>query len=163
VRARRAGIADVDEICRICSEGWRETYRELLDPEEIERVVAEFYAPDRVRGELAETAGWDGWWVAVDDDERIVAAGGGGLIAPGSGEVFVLYADPARLGEGGGTAVLTALTDQHRARGATEQWVSVEPGNELGLRFYRSRGFVEKGTRPAYRRAGFSLRLWREI
>ena len=163
MRPHRALLEDVDDICRICSEGWRETYRDLLPHEEIERAVAEFYSPDRVTAEVTAPEGWDGWWVAEDSEGHIAAVGGGGLTAPGVGEVFVLYADPARRGEGAGSAILTAITDEQRDRGAAEQWVSVVPGNELALPFYRARGFVERGTRPAYGTAGTSLRLWRRI
>jgi ribosomal protein S18 acetylase RimI-like enzyme len=150
VRARKAETRDVEAICRICAEGWRDTYAELYDSAYIERTIQQFYVPERVCRELDACEGWDGWWVAEDEQGVVVAAGGGGSTAPGIAEVFVLYADPARRGAGAGTVVLEAITDQQRARGALEQWVSVEPENDKGLPFYRARGFVEQGTRPAY-------------
>jgi ribosomal protein S18 acetylase RimI-like enzyme len=162
-RARRATVDDVDEIARVCSEGWRETYRELYSSEEVERIIEEFYNPARLRSEVENPQGWDGWWVSEDDDGKILAAGGGGLIAPGVGEVFVLYADPARRGEGGGSAVLAAMTREQREQGAAEQWVSVEPENEKGMGFYGRHGFEPGGTRPAYRREGVALRLRRRL
>ncbi len=93
--ARPARPVDVEAICRICSDGWRETYRDLYTEEEIEDVVQRFYTYERVRAEVERPEGWDGWWVAEDEVGAITAAGGGGLTAPGVGEVFVLYADPA--------------------------------------------------------------------
>jgi ribosomal protein S18 acetylase RimI-like enzyme len=59
--------------------------------------------------------------------------------------------------------VLDYITDQQRKLGATEQWVSVAPANELGLAFYEAQGFLEAGRRPAYRGDGESLRLYRAI
>jgi ribosomal protein S18 acetylase RimI-like enzyme len=156
-------VDDAAAIERICSEGWRDTYRELYTPGEIDRIIGEFYNPTRLRSEIESPKGWDGWWVSEDDDGQVVAAGGGGLTEPGVAEVFVLYADPARRGEGAGTTILEAVTDEQRQQGAHEQWVSVEPENRIGLGFYRARGFVQAGSRPAYRRKGISLRLRREI
>jgi GNAT superfamily N-acetyltransferase len=150
MHARKAAPSDVETICRICANGWRETYRELYPPERIDKVIAEFYDPDRVRAELEPDEGWGGWWVAEDDAGAVVAAGGGGMTGPQVGEIYVLYADPARRGEGGGTAILDAITDEQRAQGATEQWVAVAEGNDQGIPFYEARGFRRRGTRPAY-------------
>ena len=83
------------------------------------------------------------------EDGRVVGAGAGGMTAPGVGEVFVLYLDPVRRGEGIGTLLLEAITAQQRSRGAREQWVSVEPRNTKGLPFYAARGFELRGERPA--------------
>ena len=66
----------------------------------------------------------------------MIGAGGGGITQPGVGEIFVLYLDPTRRGEGIGTLILDAITEQERAQGAREQWVSVEPENRKGLPFY---------------------------
>ena len=156
-------MSDVDAISRVCSKGWRHTYGGIYSPQKIEQVIDRFYSTDRIRKEVGSPEGWDGWWVAEDDSRQVVAAGGGGLTAPGVGQVFVLYADPERRGEGAGLAFLNAITEEQRRLGAREQWVSVEPENEKGLPFYRARGFVERGRRPAHEREGFVFRLRREI
>jgi ribosomal protein S18 acetylase RimI-like enzyme len=161
--ARLATDRDVPEIVRICSEGWRDTYSGFKSAQYIEEMIAEFYVPERIANEIgAHGEAWQGYVVA-ELDHRLLVAGGGGLIQPTLGEVFVLYADPRPRRRGGGTAVLEFITEQHRRLGATEQWVSVEPENELGLSFYRAQRFVERGRRPAYRGDGESLRLSRPI
>jgi len=146
VRARRAGRTDVEAICRICAEGWRDTYRDLYPSERIERTIAHFYNADRVGKELDPAGGWDGWWVTEDESGEVVAAGGGGMTGPLTGEVFVLYVD---------------------SRGAREQWVAVAQGNEQAISFYRARGFRARGTRPAYGEAdpaaSESLLFWRPL
>ena len=167
MRARRAGPGDVEAICRICAAGWRDTYRGLYSAERIDRAISEFYDPERVGRELEPTDGWDGWWVAEDDHGAILAAGGGGMTGPETGEVFVLYADPLRRGEGAGTCLLEAITEEQRGRGACEQWVAVAQGNEKGIPFYEARGFRRRGTRPAYGAndptAPESLLFWRRL
>jgi ribosomal protein S18 acetylase RimI-like enzyme len=163
MQSRRAEERDVAAICRICSDGWRETYRDLLTPEEIDAAIARFYLPERVRGELQETDGWGGYWV-TESDGRVVAAAGGGMTGPGVGELFVLYVDPPERGRGAGSVALQAVTDQQVAQGAREQWASVQPDNALAIPFYEARGFVRRGERPAYEAPGrTSLRYWRSL
>ena len=65
-------------------------------------------------------------------------------------EVFVLYLDPARRGEGIGTKLLNFLTDIQRDKGAKEQWVSVQKGNMKGIPFYEKRGFKKVAEKLAY-------------
>ncbi|MGH3064091.1 MAG: GNAT family N-acetyltransferase [Gaiellaceae bacterium] len=163
---RRAEPDDAEGIARVCAEGWRDAYAGIYTPEQIESVIAEYYMPERIAAEIAAPQGWHGWFVAVDDG-LVVGAGGGGMIEPGVGEVFVLYLDPRRRREGIGSLLLDAITEQQRADGAREQWVSVEPENARGLPFYEARGFEARGERPAWGSAPgegrISLRLMRRL
>jgi GNAT superfamily N-acetyltransferase len=161
--ARPARPEDVGEIVRICSAGWRTTYAAIRSPDEIESAIATFYAPERVRQEIAPAGPQWGGYVVAEDEGELLVAGGGGLTAPGVGELFVLYADPGRRRRGGGTAVLAFVSEQQREGGATEQWVSVQPHNALGIAFYRARGFVPRGRQPAFEGVGESLRMSRAL
>src|SRR5207342_2826827 len=140
ITIRRAEPEDATGIARVCAEGWRDTYRDIYEPERIEEAIADHYAVDRIAAEATASHGWDGWIVAVDEG-TVVGAGGGGMIEPGVGEVFVLYLDPTRRREGIGSLLLDAISEQQRAHGAHEQWVSVDPDNAKGLPFYLPRGF----------------------
>jgi ribosomal protein S18 acetylase RimI-like enzyme len=163
---RRAETHDAEGIARVCAAGWRDTYRGLKEPERIEAVIAEYYTPERISREIAAPEGWDGWMVAMEDD-TVIGAGGGGMTEPGVGEIFVLYLDPGRRGEGIGSLLLDAITEQQRREGAREQWVSVEPENTKGLPFYYARGFEVRGKRPEWGTAPeegrVSLRLMRRL
>jgi ribosomal protein S18 acetylase RimI-like enzyme len=163
---RRAEIHDAEGIARVCAAGWRDAYRDIKEPERIEAVIAEYYGVERISREIAAPEGWDGWIVAVEDD-TVIGAGGGGMTERGVGEIFVLYLDPRRRGEGIGTRLLDAITAQQRAQGAREQWVSVEPENTKGLPFYYARGFELRGKRPEWGTAPeegrVSLRLMRRL
>jgi hypothetical protein len=66
---RRAGPDDVEGIARVCADGWRDTYRDIYEPEQIESAIADFYAPDRIAAEITASHDWDGWIVVVDDGE----------------------------------------------------------------------------------------------
>ncbi|WP_435333014.1 GNAT family N-acetyltransferase [Haloarchaeobius sp. TZWWS8] len=111
----RAEQQHVDGICRVCADGWRETYAGILPDEEIEATIEEFYTPVRVEQEVRSPEDWDGWLVALDDEE-VVGAGGGGLTEPTVGEVFVLYVDPAEKRRGIGSRLLDVMTEQHERR-----------------------------------------------
>jgi ribosomal protein S18 acetylase RimI-like enzyme len=163
---RPAEGRDAEGIARVCAEGWRDTYRDIYAPEQIEAVIAEYYTPERIRGEIRAPQGWDGWVVVIDAG-NVVGAGGGGMIDPHAGEIFVLYLDPERRGEGIGTLLLDSITRQQVEHGAIEQWVSVEPENTKGLPFYLARGFEVRGKRPAWgsrpEEGRVSLRLMRPL
>ena len=147
--ARVATEADVEEICRVCAAGWRDTYRGTHTDADIEATVAEFYVPGRVRSEIGAGPGWWGWVVA-EADGRVAAAGGGGPSEAGACELYVLYVDPPLQRRGLGSAVLALVTEQGRVHGATRQRVAVAPDNPKGAGFYRRHGFVEVGRRPGY-------------
>ena len=166
IDVRKATLADVEGICRVCAAGWRDTYDQLLPPTTIEQTIADFYNPARIRAEVLHPDGWNGWWIAADNG-IVVGAGGGGLIEQEVSELFVLYVDPSRRGMGIGTLLLDAITNELKQQGARQQWVSVEKGNGKGLPFYLARGFVIRGERPAYGNASSEprnvLRLWRAL
>jgi len=139
---QRAEYKHAEGISKVCSMGYRATYKDTHSREYIERTIKEFYNLERVRSEITvESDGWDGWFVALEDNE-VVGAIGGGMIAKDVSEIFVLYLHPDRRGEGIGTLLLNALTEVQKKKGATEQWVSVAKGNQKGIPFYEARGFL---------------------
>jgi ribosomal protein S18 acetylase RimI-like enzyme len=143
---RTATQDDVPRICEICSTAYAVTYRDLLPADYIERTIRDFYQPERVGREVQpDPPGWYGYQV-VEEAGRVLGAAGGGITAPGVGELFVIYLDPAERGRGLGTLLLDRVVEQVRSGGAREMWVSVTPGNEKGIPFYQARGFefVEK-------------------
>lgn len=150
IEVARATSEHVAGICRVCADGWRATYADMYSPKYIERIIAEYYNEERVLKEVTDTGReWGGYFVAVEDG-KVVGAGGGGMIGERSGEVFVLYVAPDRRNEGIGTRLLDAITQQQKAFGATEQWVSVSKGNRKGIPFYEARGFVFRHEQPAH-------------
>lgn len=150
IRIQRAAEQHAEGISRVCSEGWRDTYKDIYPTDYIERTIEEFYNLARIRNEITEPwDGWDGWFVALDGDE-VVGAIGGGMIGPEEAEVFVLYLLPSRRREGIGTKLLGELSGVQRAKGAKRQWVSVMEGNRKGIPFYEAQGFKPAGVRKVH-------------
>ena len=149
-RVRAATSDDVAAICEICTAAYRDTYAGLVPSEFVERVIAEFYRPERVAGEIAAgPPGWLGYQV-VEEDGRVLGAAGGGTTAPGIGELFVIYLDPTERRRGLGTLLLDRIIEQVTAVGAEELWASVVVDNDKGIPFYRARGFEQLGKRKAH-------------
>jgi ribosomal protein S18 acetylase RimI-like enzyme len=164
---QRAEYKHADGIAKVCTVGYRLTYKDSHSPEYIERIIKEFYHLKRIREEInVESDGWDGWYVALDAGE-VVGAIGGGMIGQNSSEVFVLYLNPERRGEGIGTLLLNALTEIQKEKGATKQWVSVAKGNQKGIPFYEARGFKFVEEKQSFGNSldeeYVSLRYYREI
>ena len=166
IRVRKATVDDAEGIAQVCADSWRDTYRELMPAETIERILTESYNPRRIRREIMNPAGWQGWWV-VTEDGKVYGAGGGGMTSRNVCEIFILYVDPKRQGEGIGTRLMEAITEELKTQGAQEQWVSVAKGNTKGVPFYERCGFVQRGeqTAPGTREEEQirALRYWRKL
>ena len=166
MRIRKATHENVEGICQVCAEGYRDAYGNLLPESYIERVIAEFYNEERVSDEVLAPEGWNGWWIA-EENAYVLGAGGGAIMQPGVSELFVLYLDPLRRGEGIGTLLLNGITEELRSQGALEQWLSVLKGNDKGIPFYEARGFEHRGEKQAYGSTPeeniVSLRMRRDI
>jgi GNAT superfamily N-acetyltransferase len=168
IKICKADPSHVHGIAKVCSDGYRATYGETHSKEYIERIISEFYNTDRIVDEVTKTSRyWGGYFVALDNNE-VVGAGGGGMINDTAGEVFVLYLDPNRRNEGIGTMLLEVITKQQKEEyNASEQWVSVQKGNEKGIPFYEARGFIFQHEQNGYGNADgedyISLRYCRQL
>lgn len=149
IQIMKATTNHIEGIARVCSEGYRQTYKNLCTEEYIERTIQEFYNYDRLRAEVENPEGWDGWVVAVENGE-VMGAGGGGMTGKEEGELYVLYLDPARRGEGIGTLILNEITRLQIENGAKYQWVSVLKDNVKGIPFYEARGFTYVSEKDTY-------------
>ncbi|WP_300639629.1 GNAT family N-acetyltransferase [Nocardioides sp.] len=169
VRLARPG--EEGAICAVCRAGFAASSQGLLPPGVIERQANLYYDPARVREEIdtaGDTAEWQGYVVAASGEGAVLGAAGGGVTGRSTGNVHVLYLDPGLRGRGIGTALLDFLTEQQRSEGASQQWVSVTEGNELGIPFYLARGFVVRDRVPYAQSddgsvAAHSLRMSRGI
>ncbi|UOR12807.1 GNAT family N-acetyltransferase [Halobacillus amylolyticus] len=166
IEIKRASTEHVEGISRVCSEGCLDTYKGIRSDENIRRNNKRFYNHERIYRELSESEGWDGYIVELDNGV-VVGAIGGGRIDLNKSEIYVLYLDPTRRGEGIGTQLLRYLTEVQIEKGAKEQWVSVQKGNYKGIPFYEAKGFTKNSEKMAYSNTSdenyVSLRLVRKI
>lgn len=149
-------------IADICAAGWKQTIEGKLSEEYQTKNVDFWYNHEKVYNDI--NAGFYSH-VALFNSE-VVGVIGGAMTGQNVGEIFVLYVDEAYRYKGIGRRLLNAFTEQQIDSGATEQWVSVQEGNQRGIPFYEARGFVyqkEKNTITETGEEQVSLRYSRQL
>jgi ribosomal-protein-alanine N-acetyltransferase len=124
---READLPRVLEIERECfSTPWKEvTFRGLIKRSDTDLLVAEM--------EDGWLAGYAACWTVIDQAEL--------------GNVAV---SPAARGAGVGGALIDAVVERVKARGANECYLEVRESNREAQSLYRQRGFIVVGRRPRY-------------
>ena len=141
---RDATPSDAVAIRRVAQASWRDTYRDIFEPEFIEDFLARNYN-ETALASAAEAASvpHDAAFLVAEREGAIV-----GYLHFGEGsrgpELFRIYADPAHYGTGVGSALLAEL--HRRIDGSVEAYVlDVHSRNERGRAFYDRNGFVTVG------------------
>ena len=132
ILVHRATPSHAPAIRDIADAAWRTTYRDLLRPETIDWFIERAYSEERValRIERHET------WVAGINGE--VSAFAETAIELDRVTLVAIYADPAQVGLGLGSALLDAIVTAHPDLPIA---ADVLAGNQLGEAFYAARGF----------------------
>src|SRR6266851_5383530 len=87
----------------------------------------------------------------VAEEGRALIGYAGMMFTGGSqADVVTLAVNPARWGEGTGTALLTALVDEAEKRGYEEVLLEVREDNPRARQLYLRHGFAEIGLRRGY-------------
>lgn len=118
---------------------------------ERETFAADAWPADAMRSELAGEHTY--YLVAVDDERPDDVVAYAGLLAPrgsGQGDIQTIAVDPGRRGAGLGRALMHALIDEARRRGADELFLEVRADNPVARGLYDSLGFAEIGVRRGY-------------
>ena len=132
ILVHRATPSHVPVIRDIAQAAWRATYRGMLRPETIDWFIERAYSEERVglRIERHET------WVAGINGE--VSAFAETAIELDRVTLVAIYADPAQVGLGLGSALLDAIVTAHPDLPIA---ADVLAGNQMGESFYAARGF----------------------
>lgn len=138
--ARERQIPEIQSVAR---KAWKKCYDHILEPEEIERALSEWYSEAALRSSIES-----------DASTLLVATGRGSLLGFGEWgdrglgpEIFRLYVHPEQWRRGIGTRLCQRLEESMRARGAASCLLFVHPENERGLSFWRDRGFERHADR----------------
>jgi ribosomal protein S18 acetylase RimI-like enzyme len=163
VQIIRAGPQHVNGISDVCIRANYHTYGTLYDDDYIKEIIETFYTVETISKEITYVnRSWNGWYVAIDESQVVGAICGG--IEGDDAEIYALYLDPNRIGEGLGSKLLEQLTQVQKEHGARKQWVSVAKGNTLGIAFYEAKGFQFQFEEPDEGRDCYlSLRFMRQI
>ncbi|MGP4108521.1 GNAT family N-acetyltransferase [Virgibacillus sp. L01] len=158
----KANTTYTTAIAYICTAGWKQTVEGKLSEEYQTKNVDFWYNHEKVYNDIQ-----DGLYSHVAlVDSQVAGVIGGAMTSPNVGEIFVLYVDATYRYKGIGRRLLAAFTEQQIGSGATEQWVSVQEGNQRGIPFYEARDFVyqkEKNTITDTGEKQVSLRYSRKL
>ena len=147
---RPAGVPDAPWLAALAERTFRETYSPHNTPENMERYVAEHFAPALQAAELADP----GLMTLVAE----VAGQAAGYTQLGRGaapacvtgadplEVIRFYVDRPWHGQGLAQTLMRAAADHARAAGARTLWLGVWERNPRAIAFYKKVGFAEVGT-----------------
>jgi GNAT superfamily N-acetyltransferase len=160
VEVRDAAIPDAAAIGRIKRDGWRAAYRGLIPSAVLDSLDADTLAADFGQSLLdlkAQPSTVRAFLVAELDQAVIgyvIVGAYRGDDLTGAGEVYALYVDPDRWGQGTGRALMTAAEGRLRVMGHAEAALWVLEGNEVGRGFYESIGWQPDGTSGEHCEAG---------
>jgi GNAT superfamily N-acetyltransferase len=147
---RPATFADVPLLCRLGATTFRETYRTISDPREVDAYAAENFTSEKVeawfRKPCARTliAALDGVPVGY---AHVRSAKVPACVADRKAvELSRLYLLASAQGSGLGGALIAAAIGEIAALGGQTVWLGAYDRNVKALAFYARRGFVQVGT-----------------
>lgn len=163
-RVRAATAADAARVVEIRVKSWQHAYRDILPSGRLSELRPSGGAVARW-AELAAASPPTRLFVAVDGDDQPVAFCLVGDAREDSdrhpslptGELWALYADPAVLGTGAGTALHAAGMDHLAQHGFARAVLWVLADNDAGQRFYRSHGWRPDGGSADFEWGGVSV------
>lgn len=117
---------------------WQATYPALISQAQIDAMLADRYAPARIREQLDDSR--QAWWVARQD--HALAGFAHALLDDEHGCKFdKLYVHPDQQRRGIGATLLREVEDWARNHQARRVWLQVNRGNTQAIRAYEKYGF----------------------
>ncbi|HET7045089.1 MAG TPA: GNAT family N-acetyltransferase [Gaiellaceae bacterium] len=143
MEVRRAIVEDADGIARVHSRGWEVGYAHVFPAGPLRQGISD---PRRWRERLAQPTPGHVVFVADDAGTVLGFANVGAERGTGAcGELYGLYVDPDRWGEGIGAALLAAGEAELAAAGREDAVLWVLEDNPRARRFYERGGWSADG------------------
>ncbi len=133
---------EVAEIAEMAARIWPAAYGPILAPEQIDYMLAQMYAPERLRRDFAEGVVF--LWVH-HRGERVGFLAAGPVAGGGVAPLHKCYLLPETQGQGVGSAALALLRERLAAMGARSVELRVNRHNAAAIAFYRKNGFAIQG------------------
>lgn len=131
-----------EELAALAAEIWQEYWPALIGQAQTDYMVEQFQSLPAIRRDMAEHA-YEYWLVRAADDGRAVGYTGG-HVEPETNRFFVskIYLRAAERGKHFASAIIAFYEQLARERGLGALYLTVNKGNELGIRAYRGKGFA---------------------
>lgn len=130
-----------DALGSLAADIWRAYWPALIGADQTEYMIERFQSPSAIRRDMVEHA-YEYWFVRAADDGRIVGYTGGHVESETS-RFFIskIYLRADERGKHFGSAVVAFYEQLCRERGLRAMYLTVNKGNELGIRAYKGTGF----------------------
>ncbi len=149
---REAAFRDVEALVELATNTFRDTYRLLDDPADIEAYVVEAFTPEAFTAvlqdrsslllvALSEHGEYLGYAHVVHSTPPPCVTG------PAPVELARLYLRQGVVGKGYGSALMEAVHAVARRSRCKTIWLGVYDRNETARNFYKRKGFVDMGTK----------------
>jgi ribosomal protein S18 acetylase RimI-like enzyme len=129
---------DVEALCSLAREIWREHYPAIIGSDQTEYMLAQRYEPDLVAAELGRD---DIRWVAACDGDTLVGFASYHLPTAGELKIDKLYVHPARQRRGVGGMLIEDACELARTHGRAAVTLAVNKHNHSAIGAYRKHGF----------------------
>ena len=128
---------EVDAVSALARIVWQATYPALISQAQIDAMLGDRYAADRIRTQLDDPR--HAWWAAQQNQ---ALAGFAHAVLDGTDcKLDKLYVHPDRQRQGIGAALLRAVQDWAKQQQARRLWLQVNRGNTQAIAAYRKYGF----------------------
>lgn len=135
---RPATADDIDDVLRVVEASWSTDYPEMLNRENLDEAVNEWYSPETLADELER--GDSVVYVATADGDVVGFAHA--ICRHDRGHILRVYVAPAARGTGHGRALVERTCEELFERGVDSARAMVLAANEPGNAFYEALGFV---------------------
>jgi GNAT superfamily N-acetyltransferase len=133
----RLTAADIDAVSALAHTVWQATYPALISQAQIDAMLADRYAPQRIRAQLDNPR--HAWRVARQDGALVGFAHA--LCDETGCKLDKLYVHPDHQHRGIGAALLQDIAGWARTQQARRLWLQVNRGNVQAIRAYKKYGF----------------------
>lgn len=132
---------DVARLAELAEGIWFDYWPDLIGADQTRYMVEQFQSLDAIRRDMDRNA-YEYWFVCAADDGRVVGYTGG-HVEPETNRFFIskIYLLASERGRHFASAIVRFYEDLCRERGLGAMYLTVNKGNELGIRAYKGNGF----------------------
>lgn len=132
------------ELAKLADEIWHEYWPALIGTDQADYMVDNFQSIEAIKRDMAEN-GYEYWFLEAADGngEKRVVGYTGGHDEPETNRYFIskIYLLADERGRGFASRTIAFYENLCRERGFRAMYLTVNKGNELGIRAYRGKGF----------------------
>ena len=137
IRLHRLTAQEVESVSALARIIWQATYPTLISQVQIDTMLDDRYAAERIRPQLDDPA--HGWWAAYDQHALVGFAHA--MLNDQACKLDKLYVHPTAQRRGIGGMLMGAIQQWARQQQTQRLWLQVNRGNTQAITAYQKYGF----------------------